>query len=139
MKAREPVTAVMTRDPTTVELGDPLSYVYRLLRRAPFHHLPVMDGGSVAGLISATDILRLVYDIERGDDKMLRTMLDHQYTIEDAMSIDLHTLPPTATVRDAAVVLSGGTFHSVLVVDGSGELAGIVTSTDLIRYLRDLA
>ena len=37
-------------------------------------------------------------------------------------------------MHDAADRLSGGDYHSVVVVDATGHLAGIVTSTDLIRY-----
>jgi CBS domain-containing protein len=44
------------------------------------------------------------------------------------------TMPTTGTVRDAAQTLSTQGFHSVPVVDGK-KLAGLVTSTDLIRYL----
>jgi CBS domain-containing protein len=40
----------------------------------------------------------------------------------------------SGAVRDAAVILSQGGFHSVPVVDGT-RLAGIVTSSDLIHYL----
>ncbi|MFM7834732.1 MAG: CBS domain-containing protein [Planctomycetaceae bacterium] len=50
------------------------------------------------------------------------------------MRTDVVTMPATGTVRDAAVILSRGGFHSVPVVDGT-RLAGIVTSTDLIHYL----
>jgi CBS domain-containing protein len=46
------------------------------------------------------------------------------------------TIPVSGTVRDAANVLSRGEFHSLPVVDGR-KLAGMVTSTDLIRYLVD--
>ena len=53
------------------------------------------------------------------------------------METNLHTLPVKSTVEDAARVLSDGGFHSVPVVDDKGNLEGIVTSTDLIRFLRD--
>jgi CBS domain-containing protein len=54
------------------------------------------------------------------------------------MTDDLLTLPESATVHDAALLLADGKRHSVLVLDGEGALAGIVTTTDLVRYLRDL-
>ncbi|NQV23974.1 MAG: CBS domain-containing protein, partial [Rhodopirellula sp.] len=38
--------------------------------------------------------------------------------------------------RDAANVLAHSNFHSLPVVDGK-KLVGLVTSTDLIRYLVD--
>lgn len=52
------------------------------------------------------------------------------------MSVDLRTLPSDATIRDAAAMLSDGSFHSVLIVDG-GRLSGIVTTTDLARWIAE--
>lgn len=135
MKPREPITSVMTADPSTVDVSQPLSEVYQLFQDAPFHHLPVMEGDKPVGMVSATDVLKLVYDIESADDRMLSVMLDHQFNIEDAMTTDLRSLPLSASVRDAAEALADGRAHSVLVVDDAGALAGIVTTTDLVRLL----
>jgi len=41
-------------------------------------------------------------------------------------------------VRDAAAQFSDGSFHSVVVLDDGGAVIGIVTTTDLARYVRDL-
>lgn len=128
----------MTTDPVSVDRDQPLSEVYHVLKRARFHHVPVLDGDVPVGMISSTDILKLVYDVGGSSDRMLTTMLDHQFNIDDAMSTELRTLPESATVHDAAVALAEGDVHSVLVVDVDGGLVGIVTSTDLVRYLRDL-
>jgi signal-transduction protein with cAMP-binding, CBS, and nucleotidyltransferase domain len=135
---QQPITNVMTTDLVSVDRSQPVSEVYHVLKAARFHHIPVLDGARPVGMISSTDILSLVYDIDGTDDRMLTTMLDHQFTIDDAMSDDLVTLPDTATVHDAAELLAEGSMHSVLVVDVTGELAGIVTTTDLVRFLRDL-
>lgn len=137
MTKREPIKSVMTSHPTYVQRSQPISQVYDLLDGAPFHHVPVLDGERPVGMVSASDILRLVYDIDGSDDRMLRTMLDHQFTIDDAMTEELRTVSSSASVFDAATMLSDGSLHSVLVVDDGGKLVGIVTSTDLVRYLRD--
>jgi CBS domain-containing protein len=128
----------MTTDVVSIDRDQPLSEAYEALRGAPYHHIPVLENDRPVGMLSSTDILRLVYDVEGSDDRMLRAMLDHQFSIDDAMTPDLVTLPDTATVHDAADVLSQGKMHSVVVVDEVGSLVGIVTTTDLIRYLRDL-
>jgi len=64
--------------------------------------------------------------------------LNHQFKIRDLMQRDLVTLHPTNTIRDAANMLGSGEFHSLPVVDRDNVLVGIVTSTDLIKYLADL-
>ncbi len=134
----EPISTVMTSAIVSIDRDQPLSEAYTALRGASYHHIPVLDGGRPVGMLSSTDILRLVYDIDGSNDKMLTSMLDHQFTIDDAMSSDLTSLPETATVRDAAAALSDGARHSVLVIGVDDSLVGIVTTTDLVRYLRDL-
>ena len=135
---KQPISTVMTTDVVSIDLDQPLSEVYHALQGAPYHHIPVLDGDRPVGMISSTDVLRLVYDVEGSSDKMLTSMLDHQFTIEDAMTPELVTLPESATVHDAAELLADGKRHSVLVVGDDGSLVGIVTTTDLVRYLRDL-
>jgi CBS domain-containing protein len=128
------IAEVMTTDPVTIDRSEPISEAYRLLRDAPFHHLPVLDGDEPVGMVATSDILRLVYDVDGVDDRALRTYIDHQFTMDDAMSVDLRTLAPDATVREAAAALADGSIHSVLVMD-EGKIAGIVTTTDLVRWL----
>jgi len=128
----------MSSEPDTVHLGQPISDVYGLLQSRSFHHVPVVSGATPVGLISAADILKLVYDIEGQDDRMLRTFLDHQFTLEDVMSTDLILVKQDEPLRVAVDHMSSGEVHSVLVVNDAGGLAGIVTSTDLIQQLGDL-
>ncbi len=61
-------------------------------------------------------------------------MLDHTYKLADVMKKDPTTISVSGTVRDAAQILANADFHSLPVVDGR-KLVGLVTSTDLIRYL----
>ena len=128
----------MTPEPRAIERSDPISEAWAILDRAPFHHLVVVEGDEPVGMLSTADILRLVYDVDGiADERRLRTYLDHQFTIDDAMTAELRTLTSSATVRDAAVAMAGGDVHSVVVVD-DGRLTGIVTTTDLVRFVRDL-
>ncbi len=138
MKNRPKISDIMTADPDWVHTAQPISEVYDMFQQNDYHHVPVLDGRRPVGMISATDILSLAYDIDSGDDRMLRTFLDIQFNIEDAMSSKLVTVTTDAKVREVADAMSSGSIHSVLVVDGEGNLEGIVTSTDLIRLLGEL-
>lgn len=138
MKNKPALADVMTTEPETVQIEQPLSEVYTLLQNRSFHHVPVLDDGVPVGMIAATDILRLVYDAEGRDEQRLRTMLDYQFNIEDAMTTDLVSVREGASVKSVVEHLSDGTVHSVLVLDGDGMLVGIVTTTDLMRLLADL-
>ncbi|MDX1594140.1 MAG: putative nucleotidyltransferase substrate binding domain-containing protein [Gammaproteobacteria bacterium] len=51
-----PVSEVMTPDPLTVQVGDFAFEAMLLMARKNVHHLPVVDGGIAAGMITATDL-----------------------------------------------------------------------------------
>ncbi len=56
LDCRGPVGEVMTRDPLAVEVGDFAFEAMLLMARKNIHHLPVLDGERVAGMITATDL-----------------------------------------------------------------------------------
>jgi len=131
------IADLITRDPVTIERDKPLSEAYRLLRAAPFHHVPVVDRDKPIGIISSVDVLRLAYDIEGFEDRDMADMLDYQFNLDDAMSTDLRMVTDDSTIRQAAAQLADGQVHSLLVIDNDGSLTGIVTTTDLLRRLAD--
>jgi CBS domain-containing protein len=138
MKKNESIDKVLTRAVVTTHVGQNLSDVRKVFAREGFHHMPVVSGKKLIGLISASDILGITIEGIPSDDRSMDAYLDHQFSIEGIMQDQLQTLPLTATVADAAEALSEGSFHAIPVVNDASELEGLVTSTDLIRYLRDL-
>jgi acetoin utilization protein AcuB len=136
MKNKPTLADVTTSDPETAQIGQPLSEVYTLLQNRGFHHVPVIDDSGVpVGMISATDILKLVYDVDGHDEPMLRTFLDHQFTLEDAMTTDLVTVQAGDPLHKVVDQMADGSVHSVMVLNDDGGLDGIVTTTDLVRQL----
>ena len=137
MKKSESIDKVVTRDVVTVHTAQKVSDVRKLCATYGFHHVPVVSGKKLIGLISASDILGISVEGFGSDERSMDAYIDHQFTIEGLMTRELRTLTPAATIKDAAAALSDGTIHAVPVIADGGDLAGLVTSTDLIRYLRD--
>ncbi len=138
MKKNESIKKVLTRDVTTVHVGQPVSEIRRIFAKDGFHHMPVVSGRKLIGLISSADIHGLSVEGIPSDVRSMDAYLDHQFSIEEIMERDLKTLPMKSTIADAAEILSDGKIHAVPIVDEEGMLEGLVTTTDLIRYLRDL-
>lgn len=135
MRKNDPVSNVMTKDVLTLDVSDPVSKARKVFESSGIHHLPVVSGGELVGLMTWTDFLRISFgEFGNQDVRGLDAILDHTYKLRDVMNTSPVTMPVSGTVRDAAQILSRSGFHSVPVVDGK-KLAGIVTSTDLIRYL----
>ena len=53
-----PVAEIMTPDPMTVKLGDPMEHCMGLMVNRGFRHLPVLGGAEVVGIISIGDVVK---------------------------------------------------------------------------------
>ncbi len=49
--------AVMTRNPQTIDADRPLGHALHLMHECGFRHMPVLDRESLAGVVSARDVL----------------------------------------------------------------------------------
>ena len=137
MKKNEPISKVMSSELITVHDGQPVSTLRKIFEENPIHHIPVVSGEAVIGIVTSTDFMRISFgEFGNQDAKGLDAILDHTYKMHDVMVRNPITIPNSATVREAAKMLSSGNFHALPVVDGD-KLVGIVTSTDLLNYLAE--
>ena len=137
MKRNEPVSNIMSDKITAVQEGQPLSEVRHKMIDSNIHHIPVLSGKNLVGMVSFTDMMKLNVVISGADNHTIDAIIDQQFSIGDIMSTELTTLNDRDTIRQAAEVLSGNNFHAVPVTNSNSELQGIVTSSDLIRYLNN--
>ena len=138
VSANKPIRSLMTPDPKTVDVGQKLSDARRIMADGRFHHLPVVDGRTLVGLLSVTDMMRLSITAYGANEQTVDAMLDAEFSIQQVMTTGVFTVHQEETVRHAADRLRGGAFHSLPVVDDGGNLLGIVTSSDLIQYLYEI-
>lgn len=138
MKRHEPVSKIMATNLITVHHGDPVSKVRQLIREHGIEHVPVVSGQRLVGIISNSDVLRVSFgDAFQTDERSVDATLDHTMTIEQLMKSNPVAVRENAPIREAAEMLVKGNFHSLPVVSDGQKLVGLVTSTDLIRYLLD--
>ena len=135
MRKNEPVNNIMSNNITAVQVGQLLSEVRHKMVDGNIHHIPVLSGKTLVGMVSFADMMKLNVVINGADDRTIDAMIDQQFNIGDIMSTGLATLDTTDPIRQAAELLSENNFHAVPVINGNSELQGIVTSSDLIRYL----
>ena len=137
MKRNEPISKIMSTDVQTINTTQKVSDARKIMADGGFHHLPVVSGKKLVGLITASDILGISVEGVGSDQRSMDAYIDHQFSVEGVMKKDLRTIGEGGTIRQAADLLADGDLHALPVIDGE-NLVGIVTSTDLIRYLRDL-
>lgn len=137
MKRKEPVSVIMTKNVHTVNLSDELADVVQTLKKNKIRHIPVVDGRDVVGIISRTDINRLtfgsLFENQDGADEAILSML----SVSQVMSSNPRLVKATTTIREVAEIFANEEFHALPVTDDHGKLVGIVTTTDIIKYLLD--
>ena len=122
------IDKVMTSDPATVSPQSSAAEARRLLESNVIHHLPVVEGNRLVGIVSSSDLLKL----HLLDDKMA---IFTRATVDQIMETNVTVLGKNSTLREAVEKLSMGNFHALPVVDRKRRLLGIVTSTDLLSEL----
>ncbi len=135
MIKNEKIDGVLTTEVITVHTNQKLSYVNKIFSEKMIHHIPVLESKIPIGIISTTDIYKLIHNIDEHNNSTVDAMLDRDFTIEKVMSKDLVTLPLSSTIKDVAGLLQVSSRHSIIITNQDGEFAGIITTTDLIKYL----
>lgn len=134
MKKREPISHIMTKSVVTANEKDDLKKVVEKLKAHTIRHIPIVKGKEVVGIISRTDINRLTFGAlfegqENADEAILEML-----TISQVMTSKPKTVSSDTIIRDLAEIFVKEEFHALPVVD-NGELKGIVTTTDVMKYL----
>lgn len=120
----EPIRTVMTTDVITLRPDSTLGEARELLLGKHIHHLPVVDGKKLVGMITSWDIFKLGESADQYRDTKVSEVMTRKIAVLDA---DQH-------LGAVAEVLERHLFHAVPIVNDDQELIGITTSTDLIRY-----
>lgn len=135
MKRREAISTIMTRSVHTVSTQDSLEEVVEILNKHKIRHIPVLTNQEVVGIISRSDINRLtfssLFDNQEGADEAILTML----SVPQVMTHKPRLIRADQTVKEVAEIFAVEEYHALPVVDEENRLTGIVTTTDIIKYL----
>ena len=120
----ELVPAIMTTNVVTLGPDNTLQEAREILLDKRIHHLPIVDGTKLVGMITTWDIFKLGKSAEDYGKMKIREL----------MTTRLATLDPEQHIGDVAETLLEHLFHAVPIVNDHRELLGIVTATDVLRY-----
>jgi acetoin utilization protein AcuB len=116
----------MTPNPVTISAGASVDQALALMREQGVRHLPVMDDGVVAGLVTDIDLRTAWFP-----------SLLSELTVKDLMNSHPLFVQADDTVYSAARLLYQHKVTGLLVMD-HGRLAGIITLADLLKVFMEL-
>ncbi len=109
------------------QLEDTVGDAHRLFRAFDVHHLPVVSGAQVIGIVSATDLLNFYADNQLQDP--------NEVPLKTIMTADPQVIRKDAPVDELIHTLARSQFRCLPVVNATGELWDLVTTRDLVRFL----
>ena len=135
MKQIVPVSTIMTKEVVKLNVTDTLTKAESLFKKHHIRHIPVVSGSKIIGMLSYTDLLRISFaDAVDEDEEDVDTTVYDMFSVEQVMAKNLTSISPETTIKEAAEILASKEFHALPVVE-CNLLVGIVTTTDLIKYL----
>lgn len=130
-----PVSNIMTTNLITLDVKESLDKAEHLFKKYKIRHIPVIENEKIIGMISLNDILRISFaDGAYREEENISSSIYEMFTIRQLMIGNLETVSPDTTIKEVAELLVKREFHSLPVVE-KGKLKGMVTTTDLIKYL----
>lgn len=136
MKQNVPVSTIMTKNVVKLNLSDDLTKAEGLFKKHQIRHIPVVYSNNIVGMLSYSDLLRISFVDSIDDEEVIDATVYNMFTLEQVMVKKLVIIAPETTIKDAAEILASKEFHALPVCEGD-LLVGILTTTDLIKYLID--
>lgn len=124
----------MTTEVTSLQDSDTLLDAAMVFVRSSFRHLPVLQGKKVVGIITERDVKQFAPSLlSRTTPEEYNTIMETT-PISRVMTKNPMTLRPDQPIFEAARILHNRRVGCMPVVENE-ELAGIITTTDLLRLL----
>jgi CBS domain-containing membrane protein len=132
----ELVSDIMIGSPVTLKPEDTLDLANDVISLGRIRHIPVMEDGRLAGLLSERDLLGVAATIY-GLKHKSKTALLKSVLIKDVMKKNVITVVPETPIKEAAYLMADRKIGCVPVMS-NGSLVGLVTTTDILRYVEGL-
>jgi predicted transcriptional regulator len=116
------VADIMTSDVMTIPVDSNVFDAAEALTKRHVSGAPVLRGTSVVGVVSKTDLMDTRKDLEVRVDKVMTHVI--------------YAVRATDPAFLAVQLMVDESIHRVIAIDDLGNLAGIVTSSDILRALR---
>lgn len=131
------VSQLMTKNVVVASPNNKISQVLAFFTETNITHLPVAENDRLLGIISIKDLLKFISKGLQAGSQVSMDTLDSTFSLDAIMTKEPITLSPSDDVEKARELLSTGKFSALPVVD-NGEILGIISIKDVVRYYNTL-
>lgn len=133
MKESRFIEDIMTQNVITLQGDNSLYQAEKLFKENGIRHIPVVENKKLVGLLSLSDLKRLGFLDAYSKVPVADTPLYDMLNVEDLMIKNLTVVHIHQTIEEVSKILIEKQFHALPVID-KDRLAGIITTTDLLKY-----
>ena len=128
------VADIMSSPVYVINTDEPVSRARKLMLRHRIGTLPVLNEGKMVGIVTKSDISNR---LSQAEPLWRRRPID-QIPIKMLMTETVITIYPEASITQAVTLMLENEIHNVPIVK-NGNIVGIITRTDLMRYVAENA
>lgn len=132
------VREIMMGSPVTLRPEDTLDLANDVISLGRIRHIPVVDGGKLVGLLSERDLMGAAASQIFGLKQKSKSALLKSILIKDVMKKRVVTVTADTPIKEAAHLMADKKIGCVPVV-ADGMVIGLVTTTDILRYVESFA
>ena len=125
----------MSKPVITVDKDASLVEVSKLFKTKIISMIPVVDKGSIIGIVTDGDIKKASPSEATTLDIYELTSLVHKIKVKSLMSSPVITIPYNFTVDEAAAKMLRNNITGMPVMGEDGKMEGIITKSDIFRCL----
>ncbi|AKB13570.1 MAG: CBS domain-containing protein [Methanosarcina thermophila] len=125
------VADIMSSPVYVINADEPVSHARKLMLRHKISTLLVLNEGKMVGIVTKSDIANRLAQAE----PLWRRRPIDQVPIKLLMTESVITIYPEASISQAAALMLENRVHNIPVV--KNDIVGIVTRTDLVRYVAE--
>jgi len=132
------VREIMMGSPVTLKPDDTLDLANDVIALGRIRHIPVVDDGRLVGIITERDLIGAAASQIFGLKQKNKSALLKSVLIKEVMKKRVLTAAPETPIKDVAHLMAEKKIGCLPIVS-AGALVGLVTTTDILRYVESLA
>ena len=131
------VREIMMGNPVTLKPADTLDLANDIISLGRIRHIPIVEEGRLVGLLSERDLIGAAAAEIFGLKQKRKSALLKTVLIKDVMKKKVIVTKPDTSIKDAAHLMADKRIGCVPVIE-NGALVGLLTTTDILRYVERL-
>ncbi|WP_416308463.1 CBS domain-containing protein [Neptunicella sp. SCSIO 80796] len=132
------ISKIMSKPVVTVGIDDRLEKVHDIFAHAHFHHLLVVAGSKLLGVVSDRDLLKAISPRVGSKTATEKDNASLNKRVHQIMTRKLVVINQDQTVMHAVKLFNANSISCLPVVNDAGEWVGIVSWRDIFRQIEQL-